>query len=130
MVQGRAVIGGGIAAKHLPHDERFGGRLTPWPKAPGEFRYEDLGQSAAPPPAPGERGRFGYGCPLGTGNCGSVVIINGAKQGPKTWGWNGNVERPTLTPSINCLSHNPKTGEKYAGCGWHGWLKDGIFTDA
>lgn len=127
MVQGRAVIGG-----FIPHDDRFGGRLTPWPQRPGEFRYEDLGQSASKPPGPGERGRFSYGCPRGGGHCGSIVIGVGEKPaGPKTWAWNGNVERPTLKPSINCLSHNPKNpSEKYAGCGWHGWVTDGKFTDA
>ncbi len=35
-----------------------------------------------------------------------------------SWGWDGNREAPTVTPSINC--------EK--GCGWHGWLKAGEFT--
>lgn len=33
----------------------------------------------------------------------------------KVWAWDGNVEAPTLTPSVNCLG----------GCGWHGHVTNG-----
>ncbi len=106
--------------------------MTPFPRAPGEFRFETMGQSAAAPPAPGQRGRFNFGCPLGHGNCGSIWIVNGKKPPEnKVWAWDGNIEKPTLHPSINCLSHNPENpAEKYAGCGWHGWLREGVFSPA
>lgn len=35
-------------------------------------------------------------------------------QGPVAWQWDGNEEKPTITPSIN-----------HVGC-WHGWLKEGV----
>lgn len=47
------------------------------------------------------------------------------------WSWDGNHEKPTMVPSINCLSRNPANhAEKYAGCGWHGWIKAGETVDA
>jgi hypothetical protein len=117
-----------VEAKRIPLDERHA-RLTPFPQEAGSFRFEDMGYHAAEPPVPGELGRFSYGCPRGTGHCGAVIICNGPKPPhSKQWGWDGNVERPTLTPSINCLSHGPD-GEKYAGCGWHGFITNGQFKD-
>lgn len=40
------------------------------------------------------------------------------------WKWDGNLERPTITPSINCISHK-EDGEPTGGCGWHGFVTDG-----
>jgi hypothetical protein len=44
------------------------------------------------------------------------------KQGPnetgKHWGWDGNEDKPTLTPSIHCIRH------------WHGWVRDGMLVEA
>jgi Family of unknown function (DUF6527) len=39
------------------------------------------------------------------------------------WGWNGDVDHPTLTPSINCISE--KDGKPTGGCGWHGFITNG-----
>ena len=120
-------------AKLIPLNTQFP-RMTPYPKAPGEFRFEDIDHHAAAPPLLGTIGRFNHACPNGTGNCGSIVIGNGFKppsvegKYKHTWQWDGNVESPTLHPSINCLSCNPNNpAEKYAGCGWHGWLQNGEF---
>lgn len=35
-----------------------------------------------------------------------------------SWDWNGDREKPTMSPSVNCKN-----------C-WHGWIRDGEFTDA
>lgn len=45
------------------------------------------------------------------------------KRGPPDnaahkWGWDGNMETPTLTPSIGC-DHR---------CGWHGHITNGEIT--
>jgi len=105
--------------------------LTPYPKAPGEFRWEDESYHASEPPAQGQRGRFNYGCPRGTGTCGAIVVFNGPKpDSKKVWGFDGDAEHPTLTPSINCLTHHPETKEPLAGCGWHGYVEKGNFRDA
>ena len=34
------------------------------------------------------------------------------------WYWNGDHDKPTLTPSLNVVGI------------WHGWLKDGILSEA
>jgi len=48
-------------------------------------------------------------------NRGDIVhlpIILGNSE-PSHWGWDGNKEAPTLTPSINVIGR------------WHGWLREG-----
>ena len=35
-----------------------------------------------------------------------------------SWDWDGNRERPTITPSVNCKD-----------C-WHGWIRNGEFLNA
>lgn len=39
------------------------------------------------------------------------------------WAWNGDMERPTITPSINCIAE--KDGKPTGGCGWHGFITNG-----
>ena len=53
-------------------------------------------------------------CPCG---CGAVGALDfGQKRSPR-WNWNGDKDKPTLTPSIR----------RTAGCMWHGYLTDGVF---
>jgi hypothetical protein len=40
------------------------------------------------------------------------------------WAWDGNMERPTVTPSINCIA--VKDGKPTGGCGWHGHITNGL----
>lgn len=56
-------------------------------------------------------------CPCGCGNLSAVTVRQGF-DGGKHWKWNGNVHKPTLTPSIQ------QTGP----CKWHGFLTDGVFV--
>lgn len=42
------------------------------------------------------------------------------------WGWDGNFDSPTITPSINCLSE--KDGKPAGGCGWHGFITNGTIV--
>lgn len=46
-------------------------------------------------------------CPCG---CNSIKIISfGSRQGRKpVWTWNGNIERPILTPELQCVKGNCK----------------------
>jgi len=39
------------------------------------------------------------------------------------WGWDGNLDCPTITPSINCIAE--KDGKPTGGCGWHGHITNG-----
>lgn len=56
-------------------------------------------------------------CPCGCGSVHCVSVCEGTKEG-KHWLWNGDAEKPTLTPSIQCLT----------SCRWHGYLTDGVFV--
>lgn len=40
------------------------------------------------------------------------------------WKWDGNMNEPTIEPSINCIAE--KDGKPTGGCGWHGWITKGV----
>jgi Family of unknown function (DUF6527) len=58
-------------------------------------------------------------CPCGCGDIGAVAIHRPAGESGPLWSWNGDRERPTLSPSIL------RTGG--SGCTWHGFLTEGVF---
>lgn len=58
-----------------------------------------------------------FGCP-GCGELSSCRFRPSSEQ--HAWAWDGNREKPTLSPSIHA---NPEKG----GCGWHGFLVRGRF---
>lgn len=71
---------------------------------PGTFAYEAK-----------KRGMI-YICPCG---CGAEDYLD-FRSIPEThpsWIWDGNIEKPTLTPSIY----------RKTACGWHGYLRAGIW---
>lgn len=73
------------------------------------------------PPDADNKGMIMFVCPRGR-TCGVQIRSGGFKDGlPKRWGFDGNCDRPTLTPSINCQGP--------AGCGWHGFLQNGEFRE-
>lgn len=76
---------------------------------PGDFEID--------PPNEWNKGSIHFICP-NRRYCG-VMIRNGefADTGVKRWGFNGNCDKPSLTPSINCSGA--------AGCGWHGFITNG-----
>ena len=43
----------------------------------------------------------------------ALRIQKGGPGGDRVWGWDGNVDKPTLTPSIHDVGH------------WHGYLRAG-----
>lgn len=47
-----------------------------------------------------------------------IRIRNGPPEAPHTWGWDGNMDKPTITPSIGCDRI----------CGWHGHIINGEIT--
>lgn len=65
----------------------------------------------------GEQRGLHFWCPCG---CGELLGVRVA--GPPAWTWDGNREKPTVSPSI--LHTTP------GGCGWHGFLRNGEFTSA
>ena len=38
----------------------------------------------------------------------------------QVWGWNGDLDQPTLAPSIDTDAGDAQ---------WHGWLRDGVLTE-
>jgi len=60
-----------------------------------------------------------YHCP-GCGKLVSCSIKPRQENGP-SWEFSGTKEQPTLKPSI---IHDKTKG----GCGWHGWLTNGVFS--
>lgn len=96
-----------VTARHITtwrefRDENKRGRV------PGSF-YLDT--------TPGKI-EFWYCCPCGCGRVaplrvGVNVKPDGSRDGRATWNWNGNTDKPTLTPSVHHVGH------------WHGWLTDG-----
>ena len=73
-----------------------------------------LGGGIATPPE-GEVAVLRFSCPCGCGYVVSVPVKPGYSN--QVWNWNGSLEKPTLTPSI----------QKLSGCRWHGHLTDGVF---
>jgi hypothetical protein len=63
-----------------------------------------------------------YCCPCGCGRHGALAFRplseDDIKYSRHGWNWDGNKESPTLNPSIHHVGH------------WHGWLKNGFFTQA
>lgn len=78
---------------------------------------------------PGVTARMIFVCPNGR-RCGLFLapqpIPRATPDRLYVWGWNGNRERPTLTPSINCLAE--KDGKPTGGCGWHGHVTEGAYA--
>jgi hypothetical protein len=57
-------------------------------------------------------------CPCGCGRIAGLTIGTGEKpSNSPSWLWDGDREKPTLSPSVYA---------KY-DCGWHGYLKAGIW---
>jgi hypothetical protein len=50
-------------------------------------------------------------------NGGAIPIKRGPNQSGAAWGWDGDREKPTLTPSIWWKSGDARE--------WHGWLRAG-----
>lgn len=79
-------------------------------------------------------GPFGiiYACPCGCGALHSAPFDNipaewiawKMEKAPMSrWHWDGNKEKPTLTPSLGL---GPKDGNYYH---WHGFLRAGVFEE-
>lgn len=49
------------------------------------------------------------------------VITKGKRQGTNAWTWNGDLDKPTLRPSVRTNYHNGKEMTEI-----HYWLNDGI----
>lgn len=55
-------------------------------------------------------------CPCGCGIMSSLQFRPASHEDRASWEWNGNMDAPTLSPSVHNVGH------------WHGWLRDGVWT--
>lgn len=53
-----------------------------------------------------------YCCPCGCGVTGALRFRPAASP---SWEWDGNLEKPTLSPSVHHVGH------------WHGYLRNGVW---
>lgn len=76
---------------------------------------------------PGAKGHILFVCPNGK-RCGVLLgpapVDRPTPNAACVWGWDGDLEKPTLTPSINCIAE--KDGRATGGCGWHGHITRGV----
>lgn len=83
------------------------------PVPAGAFEYFDFH---------GPNGGILFGCPCG---CGEMKTVSFRSERRPVWQWDGNRERPTLTPSINILQFDDAGAQ--VGEHWHGFLTAGEF---
>jgi hypothetical protein len=92
----------------------------------GTFDIEDVAIANYP----GATAHLMFVCPNGR----RCAVLLGPTPVPKSperqlyvWGWNGDRERPTLVPSINCRAVKDD-GSPAGGCGWHGHITAGEYA--
>ena len=93
---------------------------VPMPKlGVGEWRWIVEEEGADPV-------RLAFGCPCGECHKTQALVHNGyiavsrEGRGIGEWKWDGNLDEPTLTPSI----------QRHGACNWHGYLRKGSFESA
>jgi hypothetical protein len=59
---------------------------------------------------------MGFDCPCGCGERGMVLFYK--LDNHDAWKWDGNEDKPTLTPSI----------QRNTSCRWHGFMTKGMWT--
>lgn len=79
------------------------------------FEHAERGQFDVVTKPSGQR-RFWFVCPGPCKSIASIALRPVVDDSPQSWEFNGDMEKPTLNPSIN-----------HVDC-WHGWLKEGVFT--
>lgn len=105
------------------------GHYVPYRKdleSPGDFTFWHMSED-------GTSGYLAFKCPCGCNgrnsslpsdktkdSCEIIRIGKDFKPDSPGWQWDGNVQHPTLTPSIWSKTD-------YGGCGWHGFLQGGIW---
>lgn len=88
----------------------------------GSFSIEDGGMQGYP----GATAHIIFVCPNNE-RCSVLLgpehVTRPAEDKLCIWAWNGDKDRPTITPSINCIAE--KDGKPTGGCGWHGFITNG-----
>jgi hypothetical protein len=117
-----------MADAHVEHGNMHQDTRDVWPAdvPVGTFDIE-AGEGHGVQGYPGANGHIMFVCPNGK-RCAVLVgpqPVGRPEEGKLCiWGWDGNREQPTLTPSINCIAE--KDGKATGGCGWHGHITAGV----
>ena len=69
--------------------------------------------------------RLSFGCPCG---CGGAYGASFDKD-DRGWTFDGNVDKPTVTPSLGCYPAGASTVGPDGVYHWHGYLKNGVFEE-
>lgn len=107
-----------IIWRSISHDDDDKGIYT----AEGRWLRDDLPPGAAAWLADTtgrEHACLEFICPCGCGTVHALSIRRAGLTERPSWEWDGNVEKPTLSPSIACTTP----------CKWHGFLKAGVFEE-
>lgn len=90
-------------------------------KIAGSFTYSDEDGDGKP-------SYMFYSCPCGCGSIGALQLHGPhaakAKDEHPYWEWDGNREKPTLTPSIRHSTYVNGVNVEH----WHGYLRSGRFV--
>lgn len=86
-----------------------------WGDAPGKVERGDF--EVTTDEKTGQRW-FWFVCPGRCGHASAIALrpVVNPRPDQHSWEFDGNVDAPTLSPSIN-----------HVGC-WHGWLRGGVFS--
>ena len=71
-----------------------------------------------------------YGCPCGCGAIHGANFTGLCPGATVTWKWDGDEEKPTLSPSLGLYpSHKNQSLGADGRYHWHGFLRSGIFEE-
>lgn len=114
------IPGGTLKAKPVK-DTMMRAALSGATVAPGSFSIS-VSKRGKPP-------LFRYACPCGCGDVGALELFRKGdpKPSPRTWEWDGDLEAPTLLPSIRVSFGDGKGGSIEH---WHGFIEKGVWRDA
>ena len=95
-----------IAMRRMQSDDLSSAGDFYWEVGEDGSRFLSL---AEPTPRPDNSGGWTYA---------RIPVRQGPNETGKYWGWDGNEDAPTLTPSIHTIGH------------WHGWVRAGRLIEA
>lgn len=105
------------------------GNCAGQPTAPGQWQVREFDWWRDPQGREQRGPALVFGCPNGRGVCSMPIAPAPANSNGARWTWDGDRERPTLTPSIHCVAlRSDGSIEPGVGCGFHGHMTRGVLA--